>query len=108
MPNFEFFVIVWKNQMKKRLPFSWSLRGLHAQVMTALSDSYTTVLCALERRGDDDGVVAFLAACETEGFALQLVFLAGPDAPAPVKIYEFSKRGREGFRCAEAVEGCAI
>lgn len=92
------------NLVNNRVPVGWSVCWLHAQVMAALSDSYTTVLCALERRGEDDGVVPFLAACEAEGFALQLVFLAGPDAPAPVKIYEFSKRGREGFRCAEAID----
>lgn len=65
--------------------------------MGRLSDEGTTVLCSVERRGDD-GVPRFLKACEAEGFTLQMVYRAAPSAPAPVELYEFSKGGREGFR----------
>ncbi|CAN0388550.1 unnamed protein product, partial [Hapterophycus canaliculatus] len=65
--------------------------------MGRLSDGGTTILCSVERRGVD-GVPEFLEACEAEGFSLQMVYRAAPDAPAPVELYEFSKAGREGFR----------
>lgn len=71
--------------------------------MGRLSDAGTTVLCSVERRGDD-GVPRFLKACEAEGFALQMVYRAGPSAPAPVELYEFSKGGREGFRGVPVAE----
>ncbi|CAM9181825.1 unnamed protein product [Ascophyllum nodosum] len=78
-----------------------------AKVMGHLSDTGTTVLCSVERRGED-GIPQFLSACVAEGFKLQLVFLAAPDAPSPVEIYELSRKGdRDGFRC-KAVGGGSI
>lgn len=73
--------------------------------MGRLSDAGTTVLCSVERRGDD-GVPRFLAACRAEGFALQIVFRAAQGAPAPVELYEFSKDGRKGFRGAAVSSDC--
>ncbi len=74
--------------------------------MGRLSDSGTTVLCSVERRGDD-GVPEFLKACEAEGFSLQMVYRAAPNAPAPVELYEFSKAGPGGFR-GVAVEDAEV
>lgn len=71
--------------------------------MGRLSDVGTTVLCSVERRGDD-GVPEFLRACEAEGFSLQVVYRAVPSAPAPVELYEFSKGGRGGFRGVPVAE----
>lgn len=71
--------------------------------MGRLSDAGTTVLCSVERRGDD-GVPQFLKACKAEGFSLQMVYRAAPSAPAPVELYEFSKGGREGFRGVPVAE----
>lgn len=65
--------------------------------MGRLSDVGTTVLCSVERRGDD-GVPRFLDACQAEGFALQMVYRAAPDAAAPVELYELSKGGQDLFR----------
>ncbi|CAM9870625.1 unnamed protein product [Scytosiphon promiscuus] len=74
-----------------------------AKVMGRLSDPGTTVLCSVERRGVD-GVPEFLEACKAEGFSLQMVYRAAPDAPAPVELYEFSKAGPEGFRGVAVAE----
>lgn len=71
--------------------------------MGRLSDAGTTVLCSVERRGDD-GVPEFLKACEAEGFSLQMVYRAAQSAPSPVELYEFSKGGREGFRGVPVAE----
>eukprot|EP00903_Cladosiphon_okamuranus_P013178 g12291.t1 len=74
-----------------------------AKVMGRLSDEGTTVLCSVERRGDD-GVPQFLKACEAEGFSLQMVYRAAASAPAPVELYEFSKGGRKGLRGVPVAE----
>lgn len=71
--------------------------------MGRLSDAGTTVLCSVERRGDD-GVPRFLKACQAEGFSLQMVYRAAASAPAPVELYEFSKGGKEGFRGVPVAE----
>lgn len=65
--------------------------------MGRLSDEGTTVLCSVERRGDD-GVPRFLDACEAEGFERRMVYRSEPGAPAPIELYELSKGGQEGFR----------
>lgn len=80
-----------------------SLAATACQVMGRLSDAGTTVLCSVERRGDD-GVPRFLEACEAEGFSLQMVYRAAPSAPAPVELYEFCKGGGEGFRGVPVAE----
>lgn len=75
--------------------------------MGRLSDAGTTVLCSVERRGDD-GVPQFLKACKAEGFSLQMVYRAAPSAPAPVELYEFSKGAREGFRGIPVAESDCV
>lgn len=59
--------------------------------MGRLSDTGTTVLASVERRGED-GVSKFLEACHGEGFTVRMVFRAPMDAPAPVELYELRKR----------------
>lgn len=73
------------------------LVSILSQVMGRLSDAGTTVLCSVERRGDD-GVPRFLDACEAEGFERRMVYRSAPGAPAPIELYELSKGGQEGFR----------
>ena len=68
-----------------------------SQVMGRLSDAGTTVLCSVERRGDD-GVPRFLDACKAEGFERRMVYRSAPGAPAPIELYELSKGGQQGFR----------
>lgn len=60
--------------------------------MGELSDSGTTILTSVERRGED-GVSKFLERCRAAGFETRLVFRASGDAPAPVEVYELSKGG---------------
>ena len=71
--------------------------------MGRLSDAGTTVLCSVERRGDD-GVPRFLDACEAEGFERRMVYRSAKGAPSPIELYELTKGGQEGFR-GVAVEG---
>eukprot|EP00904_Undaria_pinnatifida_P005892 jgi/Undpi1/2432/HiC_scaffold_13.g05813.m1 len=65
-----------------------------AKVMGRLSDAGTTVLCSVERRGDD-GVPRFLDACEAEGFERRMVYRSAKGAPSPIELYELTKGGQE-------------
>lgn len=67
------------------------------QVMGRLSDFGTTVLCSVERRGDD-GVPRFLDACAAEGFSRRMVYRSAPEASAPIELYELSQGGEAGMR----------